>query len=215
MKAWFLFLITAIAGLSACNSHSMKREYWPGGTLKSDIRVLHDTIYDGPASWYYENGTLQMRCLYRNNRIDSLLIRYYPEGKKKEAIRYRMGKEEGMMTEWAPDGRKSRETNFRNGLKDGPYREYYPNGSPRVEGRFSKGLFDGKWLYFNEDGDIVGEGVFHNGTGTQKAFYPGGSIMRQVNYVNNLKEGAETIYSEKGKITRVITYKEGKVTGTE
>ena len=69
----------------------------------------------------------------------------------------------------------------------------------------------GRWIYYNLNGEVVGTGNYVKGSGIQKAWYPNGSIMREINYVNNLKQGAEKWYSPDGELEKVIFYEEGVI----
>ena len=71
------------------------------------------------------------------------------------------------------------------------------------------GNVDGKWIYYDISGIIIGYGSFNNGYGVQKGFYDNGMLKIETNYINNLKEGVETVYDMSGKLQESRTYKNG------
>jgi antitoxin component YwqK of YwqJK toxin-antitoxin module len=81
----------------------------------------------------------------------------------------------------------------------------------KINGHYERGNYNGRWLYYNLVGDIIGTGNYVKGTGIQKAWYPNGNIMREINYVNNLKHGTEKLFNIDGKLEETLYYKEGKL----
>ena len=79
----------------------------------------------------------------------------------------------------------------------------------KIKGNYDHGLFSGRWLYYNQSGEIIGTGNYVKGNGLQKAWYPNGSIMREIEYINNLKHGYEKWYDIDGNLESVTFYEEG------
>jgi antitoxin component YwqK of YwqJK toxin-antitoxin module len=209
-----IIAITIIAALliSSC-SQQTKKEYWPDGTLKSEIH-LKGTIYDGKATWWYENGIKQMECHYKKNQLDSILTRWFPNGKKQEEQHYRENKKNGVNRGWDIEGNKIFEQFYYNGILNGTFKEWHPNKELKMEGQYRMGKLDGKWLYYDNSGIIIGYGTFSNGDGMQKAFYENGNLKTETSYINNLKEGVEKIYDITGKLKEARIYKAGVLQGT-
>jgi antitoxin component YwqK of YwqJK toxin-antitoxin module len=185
-------------------------EYWPNGNVKSTI-TLKGSKYNGPAAFYYEDGTIQMECNYRNNLLDGRLIRYYSTGMKKEETIYKENKTDSIYRFWDFTGNILVEAKYSDSLLNGPYREYYSGGGLKTEGRYVKGSFDGKWLWYDEDGLIVGTADYVAGTGTQRSFAPGGGVLQIIRFRDNLKDGPEEYYNDKGELTEVRTYSRGEL----
>ena len=93
-----LFLIVIPFIISACNQ-SVKKEFWPDGTLKSEIHIRGD-FYHGKATWWYQNGNKQLECTYENNLIEGLLTRWHENGIKQEEKNYRRNIPDGSFTTW-------------------------------------------------------------------------------------------------------------------
>jgi len=196
---WVLLFFTACSGV--------KTENWPNGNIKSEITTLHNQR-NGPAKYWYEDGTLQMECTYKNNRLEGSLIRYYLKGFKEEQQKYKNDSLNGPGLFWDRLGNLVIETNYLNGKLHGNYREFYPNKQIKSEGFYIKGNIDGQWLYYNEFGQVIGLGNFHLGNGVQRSFYPeNGKVKILTNYKNNLKEGSEIEYSPEGReiIARIFS----------
>lgn len=103
------------------------------------------------------------------------------------------------------------EENYINDTLDGNYTQWYSSGKMKIKGKYSNGYFSGRWLYYNLAGEIVGTGNYIMGSGTQKAWYPNGNIMREINYQNNLKHGSEKWYTPEGQLEKVLFYDEGNI----
>lgn len=94
-------------------------------------------------SEHYHVGSNQLRSLsfYRNNKQDSISMRYYPSGQ----ILF--------------------ETNYRNNERNGEYKEYHEDGSLKRKGIYENGKREGAWvemtdnkidtLYYNTDRLII------------------------------------------------------------
>jgi len=193
--------------ISGCRQQA-KKEYWRDGKLKSEIG-MKGTIYDGKATWWYENGKKQMVCFYINNQLDSILTRWFTNGNKQEEVHYRDNKPDGVNMVWNNDGNKIIQRYYSKGILNGTFTEWHPNGQLKTEGRYKTGNIDGKWLYCDTFGVIIGYGTFNNGNGVQKAFHENGILKRETNYINNLKEGVEKDYDISGKLKSSRTYKAG------
>jgi antitoxin component YwqK of YwqJK toxin-antitoxin module len=147
--------------ISGC-SRQTKKEYWPDGKLKSEIRVK-GTIYDGKATWWYENGIKQMECFYKNNQLDSILVRWFTNGNKQEEQHYRDNKPDGANTAWDIEGNKIFHRYYRKGVLNGTFKEWYPNRELKIEGQYKMGNIDGKWYFYDAGGEVIEVRDYSNG----------------------------------------------------
>jgi antitoxin component YwqK of YwqJK toxin-antitoxin module len=193
-----LFIIPLVFILFSCKD--TKKEYWPDGKLKSVVHIRGGKYY-GKAVFYNPTGDLQLECFYKENLLQGPLIRYYRYNKKKEQQNFDKGNLDGLSTVWYEDGGKLSETTYMNGVLNGPYREYHPDNRIKVQGQYLRGFFSGKWLYFDFSGDVIGVGQFTHGTGTQRSFSPDGIVSHEVHFKDNLKDGEEIEYDQRGKVT--------------
>lgn len=181
-------------------------EYWRNGIKKSEIHFRNDR-YEGKASYWYEDGKLQLECFYKNNLLDSIMTRWYNTGIKQEEAHYKNNKLDGTTITWDKKGNLESNSIYNNGVLNGPYREWYGDGTKKVEGNFSNGNYDGYWMYFDYMGTIIGEGIFINGNGNQKAYFDNGQLKEETSYRNNLKDGQDVCYELNGKVEKIRIYK--------
>jgi len=200
------FLLLLLILLSSCKN--TKTEYWPNGSLKSEIQ-MKNKLYHGHAIFWYDNGNKELECYYENNVLQGPKIRYYPSGQKKEEFYYNAGKLDGLSVTWYTDGGKSSECAFINGLMNGPYHEYYPDGAIMVDGHYLGGKFTGKWFYYDSSQKIVGIGNFDHGAGIQRSLYASGNVRKEVHIKDNVKDGEEIDYDVAGKITSIKIFSKG------
>ena len=64
---------------------------------------------------FYENGVIQTKEEYRENKNNGLYIRYYENGQKKWQGTYKDGKKDGKWTQWYDNGQKMYDGTFKNG----------------------------------------------------------------------------------------------------
>ena len=203
-----LFLPMLILTLG-CNQN-LKKERWPNGKPKSEIHAVHD-IYNGQATWWYENGGKQIECYYKNNLLDSLLTRWYDNGQKQEEQFYHQDKKDGRFSAWDMNGNLVSKGQYLHGLLDGPFREFYPNKGIKVDGQYKNGKFEGTWLYYNISGIVIGKGEFSGGNGRQISIFENGAIKSETLYKNNLREDTEKVYSPDGKLKEVRFFRNDKL----
>jgi antitoxin component YwqK of YwqJK toxin-antitoxin module len=208
MRTSVLLFVSLLFVFSGC-SHT-KTEYWPNGNEKSKI-TLHGKSYEGSAKYWYEDGTIQMECIYHNNLLDGVLTRFYTSGMPCEVQPYANGKLHGTVKTWDITGKIIAISNYTNGIITGRYIEYYPNAVTKVEGQYYKGNYDGIWFYYDEGGNIIGEGRFKNGTGTQKAFYDNGKLKKVTHFQNNRKDGEEVYYKPEGTVDYICRFRGGRL----
>ncbi|MGE5424350.1 MAG: toxin-antitoxin system YwqK family antitoxin, partial [Syntrophothermus sp.] len=91
----FYFIFLALTFIFLCSCSKTIKEYWPDGTLKSEIQQKNGK-YDGLAVWYNEDGSKQLECHYKKDQLEGDLIRFFPGGKPREQTTYHKGKKNGM-----------------------------------------------------------------------------------------------------------------------
>lgn len=200
-----IFAIAFLLLISACSK--TKKEYWENGNIKSELSYNNKKL-DGLATWYYENGVKQMECTYAEDIINGTMNRWYQNGNKESELLYANNKLNGLSKTWYSSGKLQSKQNYKNDTLDGMSEEWHENGQLKIKGLYKKGKFDGDWLYYDKNGFKVGEGSFINGTGIQKGFFRDGSLKRIIPYKNNLKDGTEIWYNDKGKPIKEMLFKQ-------
>jgi len=205
-------LVVAAAAILAVSCTTDKKEYWPNGNIRSEIR-MKDGVYNGPARYWFENGNIQISCNYLDNKVDGLMKTYYPDGNIREEQEFSLGFPHGKKTTWDIKGNLSLSCSFRNGKLHGRYTVWYPGRIIQMEGNYIDGREDGIWLYYDASGKVIGEGNFTRGTGIQKAFYDNGALKQVTRYTDGEKDGDEIFYRPDGTTEVINHYKLGKIRG--
>ena len=84
----FVFILFFVAcGPKA--THIVKTEYYQNGNISSRISYINDTLKDGEAEFYDEQGNMTVKGYFLQGESDSVLIEYYPDGRiSKYAVLY-------------------------------------------------------------------------------------------------------------------------------
>jgi len=155
--------------------------------------------------WQIKNKKL----IYSNNVLNGILTRWYRNSNYESRSNYKDGKLDGQALMFDENGNIISEENYSNDTLDGKYTQWFSSGKMKIKGNYKKGYFSGRWLYYNLTGEIIGTGNYTMGNGIQKAWYPNGKIMREINYQNNLKHGSEKWYTPDGQLDKVLFFDEG------
>lgn len=87
--------------------------------------------------------------------------------------------------------------------KTGIWTEYHNSGEFKGKGLYTNDKRTGDWLFYYPNGKIEQKGKYDKkgrAQGEWKWFYENGSILREEVYINNLREGLMSEYTEDGKI---------------
>ena len=179
--------------------------YYKNRQLQSTGKIKDD-LMDGEWIYYYENGQIKGRGLYKagngedlgitgiakNGRIGQWVF-YYENGKKKNVYNYDYRGVPNNWTEYYENGRiQLHNTSY-------GYTSYYENGQIESKGKQKDGLNVGKWTEYYENGEINKELYYKEGIidGIIYIYYENGKIMAK----GDLKEGAGllTFFYENGK----------------
>jgi antitoxin component YwqK of YwqJK toxin-antitoxin module len=194
--------------LSGCQR--TKTEFWSNGNKKSESNH-RGSVAEGVSRFWYEDGTLQMECNYKENKLEGPFVRYYSNGIREESRIFKNGMQNGEYKAWDRSGHLIKQGSYKDDKPDGAFWEWYPDGAVRVEGQYKNGVIDGRWIYFSGHGVVIGEGTFTNGTGIQKAFYENGRLKQTTPYQDNQKNGEEIFYRNDGTIERINRYDMGQL----
>ena len=128
-------------------------------------------------------------CL--NNELKEVVTDKYASGAPKKIEYYRTAgdkKELVKETRFFENGEKYMEGEFRNGLKNGLWTAWFENWKKQSECVFTDGFSNGPIKVWNEDGSKLYEGF----------------------YKNSKPDSIWTFYKSCGKISKIVTFKEGK-----
>jgi antitoxin component YwqK of YwqJK toxin-antitoxin module len=97
------------------------------------------------------------------------------------------------------------------------YTIFYDKGKNKVsEGKVVNKLSEGKWTYYHKASTVVmATENYSKGKleGLRSVFYPNGKIAEEIQYKNNLKNGAYKRYTESGIIIEESNYKNNEYDG--
>lgn len=209
IKNWVISVFCLLLLTSCKEKNNTVLSHYDNGIVKSELSKDDDDNYDGVCRWFYEDGTLQQECTYKQNLLEGKLLRYSENGLLQEDLYYESNLLQGEAKYYDFKGNKVKVEYYVNDTLHGPFNFYFPNGQLKVSGQNNNGLFDGKWTYYNNQGKIIGEGEFSMGTGVLKGYDDDGNLTRTVEYMNNKKHGKEQMFDAKGNLVEVRTYKDG------
>ena len=166
--------------------------YYPSKSLH--MRVEGYTSPDGTRTKhgtelvFHENGNIKKETTYHHNKKFGDCKTYYSDGVLESHYRY-----------------------FNDKVGGQSY-NFYPSGILKTHAYWSDGLFHGPLIIYWPDGvSIQFETNYEHGKrhGFERLFYESGKINYTAFWNNNLQDGVETRYNEKGFIIMKIYWKMG------
>jgi len=208
------------------DSNKVYKDYYSNGQLRLEF-TLKDGNLEGEYLGYYSNGKVQDSTFFENGHYhgtnksfnqkgqliiieeykhDTLLfnkdIYYYKNGNIKTEVYLFFDTDSLKINPFLkttqhssgtnPDMNYSKDLSFSKMKSHGKNVEYFKNGKIKEEIFTINELFDGDSRWYNQDGTLAGEGI----------------------YKNDKPEGDFIYYSRKGKVTKIETWKEGKLIKT-
>jgi uncharacterized protein len=207
-----LFFLLLSLLFTSCKD--IRKEYYPNGNLKQEL-TYKKGVLDGPSVWYFQDGKKMMECTYVAGNIEGKMTRWFYNGNYESEGYYSNNRQNGKSTLYFENGEIQIEQNYKNDTLNGTFVEYFPGKQVKTKGGYYMGLWEGKWEYYDDKGLLVGEGNFVKGTGILKGYYWNGRLKREVQYVNNQKDGTETWYKENGLLEKKLVFKQDKLVGEE
>lgn len=112
------------------------KDYYLNGKIQSEYYAVYldydddaKTFYENEATWYYQNGNIQQKRFYYNNKIHGKNTFYYDNGVKSE------------------------EVNYDHGVLNGEYKQWYKTGKLKLLAIYNNGkLLNDKCTEFDENG---------------------------------------------------------------
>jgi antitoxin component YwqK of YwqJK toxin-antitoxin module len=85
-------LVLLIVFLSGCSSEEVKKEYYPNGKLKTEMRYKNGKL-DGMTKGYYDSGKLKAEAVFKDDKMVSAVC-YDENGNKIECPKFNDEKQE-------------------------------------------------------------------------------------------------------------------------
>lgn len=216
-----LFLITMqLSAQKPCGFKNGLQEgyckhFYENGQLK-EVANWKKGKLEGPATFFYENGKKKAEGEYKKNFKVGVWQYFHENGKlqAKEKYVYRdhMSVLEGEYISYYDDGQLKITSFYKNGKRQGDFIAYHENGKIANKGKMKDDACD-LFQIFDKEGYLLQEGKLDNAfqkTGLWKEYYLSGKKKAEGNYVSEKEEGEWFIFTEDGKIQKIITYKNGE-----
>ncbi len=126
-----LFLLATIIILPSFSSAEVKKEYYPGGKLKSEQNYIKDKL-EGTGKGYYESGKLQWEENYKNGKLEGIARGYYESGKLQAEANFKNGKKDGTLKVYYESGEIKLIETYKNGKKIDS-KEYDKSGNLNID----------------------------------------------------------------------------------
>ncbi|MDR1835278.1 MAG: toxin-antitoxin system YwqK family antitoxin [Fusobacteriaceae bacterium] len=210
------------------------RTWYENGNRQSEINYEKGKK-NGSAEEFFETGEPAKSENYKDDKKDGICKAYYEGGELKSEGNFKKG--EGMTRTYYADGMPEKEidTKFNgenqvdtirtlsregnllteetriNGLKEGVCITYYPDGNLQKREAFVRDKLNGTSSCYYPDGKIEKREDYADNilNGDAWYYYPDGTVKMQVEWVKNV-QGATSYYDEKGNLTVVSTFINGK-----
>lgn len=211
MKIWSLLILLII--FYSCTK--VEKQYYPNGSIKSEISYKKE-LKHGPATYYYNNGKINIKCYYKDDKLNGLYEKFNPDASLEEATNYSNGLKNGFSIIYYKNNKIAIKMNFKNDLPDGDYIEYFDNGQTKISGQYINGYYNSAWSYYDFNGLEVGHANFSNGNGVQIGYYYGTKKKRvEIEFSENIKNGKEIHFNKSGDTIKIIFYSKGEIVEVE
>jgi len=221
---WFFIIIFfLISSLSKSQvSDGFKIFTYPNGEISSK-GLIKNGKPEGFWVNYYENGKIKSHGNRFDNKLDSIWNFYDKDGVLSVSLNYENGEKQGWkitynknltvvkrelynsdtiqeLRKFYISGKIKERILFKNGLKHGSAFRYDTTGLEQVWWSYNLGK-EKEFIINRKD-------PLNKKTGKWFKF-KNGIVIEEVNYLNNLKEGFERIYSTKGELLNINKYSKG------
>ncbi|MFM2224995.1 MAG: hypothetical protein RJA07_1197 [Bacteroidota bacterium] len=185
---------------------------------KNDTTITKDATEIGTS--YYKitasNGTLLTQGkLIKGNR-EGVWRFYYEHGAPLKIEEYHHNKRNGMAVSYDRTGFATTDETYKNDLLDGISIRFINGGKIKSQINYKAGKVDGKKLMNYDDGSgKQEESEWQNGkkNGRTKWYYRKNIIMMQADYKDDILNGEQITYNEKGTMVKKGNYIMGKEDG--
>jgi antitoxin component YwqK of YwqJK toxin-antitoxin module len=124
-----------------------------GQTKFAGTRV--NGFYEGPAKWYFPDGTLRGEGTYKDGKMHGKFKWYYKSGQIKSELNYDYDDRDGKNTWYYENGKIQEEGTYIQGMLDGLYTEYHENGKKSAEIEYLLGDRHGTHTVYNNKGELM------------------------------------------------------------
>ncbi len=121
---------------SANKPRGIVKDYYINGQLQSEFTAVYlnyddegKNFHESIATWYHQNGKIEQKRYYMNNKLN------------------------GMNTFYYDNGQIASEANYNSGILDGEYKQWYKTGKLKLVAIYENGnLLENKYIEYDEIG---------------------------------------------------------------
>jgi len=157
----------------------------------------------GVEIYYYENGKIQKRQFYADNRLHGLVQKFHDNGQVESELCYQTGrKQEGL-----------------NSCKGGKGKEliqiFFADGSVKHEYEVKDGKLNGFNKTYFEDGQISQIKNYEDDrlSGAEQQYDEKGVLLTLLNWKDGLKQGSAKWFFNNGNLNNELNYSKGRIHG--
>jgi antitoxin component YwqK of YwqJK toxin-antitoxin module len=159
----------------------------------------------GNWKYFYENGNLQLECIYKHGLRNGYYKEYDIDGKLLFAYKFVDGEKQEYVAELTKLDIKT---------------EYYPDGKLKIKATYKDDKPEGVWREYSEEGEVeksyiykygivIGEGIITEEgekVGLWKEYYDDGLLKGEGYYDHDKRVGPWTYYHRNGEIEQTGSY---------
>lgn len=116
--------------------NGLVKDYYISGQIQSEFYAVYldyddegKNFHEGEATWYHQNGKIEQKRFYNNNKLNGKNTFYYDNGEKAQEAYYNYGVLNGEYKQWYKTGKLKLLAIYNNGeLLNNKYTEYDENG---------------------------------------------------------------------------------------
>jgi antitoxin component YwqK of YwqJK toxin-antitoxin module len=166
-------------------------------------------VPEGIFQWWYSNGKKKARCNYKNGLLDGKAEAWYNNFEQlMYEENYIAGKMIGIQRYYSEQGEFLGGGNLIDG--NGLLEFYYSNKLKHILATYKNGKLNGEVKYFTNHGELSELKNFRDGIRDGKQIeYNNGIVIREVNYLNDKRNGIEK--NEFKDMKAVYSWKEGEL----
>ena len=159
----------------------------------------------GNWKYFFENGNLQLECIYKHGLRNGYYKEYDIDGNLLQAFKYIDGEKQEFVAELTKLDVK---------------KEYYTDGKIKIQATYKDDKPEGVWREYNEEGEIESSYIYKNGLiigegiiteqgerdGNWKEYFDDGALKGEGSYDHDIKAGPWKYYHRSGPIEQTGSY---------
>ena len=173
---------------------------------KSEEADYLDGKLNGVRTFWYTDGDKIQEEEYLHGVLNGTVTYWYGNGNKLEEINYLNGK---------LNATKIEKSEYLNGELSGTKTTWRQDGTRLEKADYINGKLDGAIKSWNSNNQMIKDGVIKKDKFSGlKTKYKDGKKYLDINYKNDIRDGAEIKYYATGQVNLETTYKNGKPQGS-